>query len=83
MTKVSPDSGKAAGGTRVTITGTNFLYIDSVTFDDVPGTKVEVVSSTKLRVTTPAHAAGTVAVQVVVNPFIASAPSASARFTYT
>lgn len=83
VTKVSPDSGKAPGGTRVTITGTNFLYIDSVTFDDVPGTKVEVVSSTKLRVTTPAHAAGTVAVQVVVNPFIASAPSTAARFTYT
>lgn len=83
VTKVSPDSGSAAGGTHVTITGTNFRCIDSVTFDDVPGTKVEVLSTTKLRVTTPAHAAGTVTVQVVVNPYIASAPSTTARFTYT
>jgi subtilisin family serine protease len=82
VTKVSPDAGSTAGGTRVTITGTNFFRIDGVTFDDVSGTQLEVLSPTKLRVTTPAHAAGSVPVQVVVNPYIASPPATAARFTY-
>lgn len=83
VTKVSPSSGSRSGGTRVTITGSHFYLVSQVTFGDVPGTKVTLLSSTQLKVTTPAHAKATVSVQVVVNPFLASVPSTAARFSYT
>jgi hypothetical protein len=82
VTKVSPASGSHRGGTRVTITGSHFYEVAEVTFGDVPGTGLTVASDTRLKVTTPPHAAGAVAVQVVVNTHLASAPSGSARFTY-
>lgn len=82
VSTVSPSSGSQNGGTRVTITGSHFYLVSQVTFGDVPGTKVTVVSSTQLKVTTPAHAKGTVSVQVVVSPLLASTPSTGARFRF-
>src|SRR5260370_39258364 len=55
---VSPSSGAAAGGTAVTITGTNFVTGATVTFGGAGATNVVVVSATQITATTAAHAAG-------------------------
>ena len=53
-----------AGGTTVTITGTNFTGATAVTFGGTAATSVVVVNATTITAITPAHAAG--AVNVVV-----------------
>ena len=67
VTSVSPVSGSTAGGTAVTITGTNFAAGATVTFGGTPATNVVVVSATQITATTPAHAAGAVTMTVTVN----------------
>ena len=52
----SPNSGPTAGGTAVTITGTNFAAGATVTFGGTAATNVVVVSSTSITATTPAGA---------------------------
>ena len=61
---VSPSSGTVAGGTAVTITGSNFVAGATVSFGGVPATNVSVVTSTSITAITPAHAAGAVTVTV-------------------
>ena len=68
ITGVSPSSGTTAGGTAVTITGTDFSSVAAVTFGDTAATAVTVVGDTNMTATTPAHAAETVDV-VVTNDF--------------
>ena len=46
VTSVSPSSGTTAGGTAVTITGTNFAVGATVTFGSAAATNVVVVSGT-------------------------------------
>ncbi len=79
VTSVSPNSGSTAGGTAVTITGTNFATGSTVTFGGTAATNVVVVSGTMITATTPAHAAGAVTVTVTVNGQSGSLISA---FTY-
>jgi hypothetical protein len=67
VTSVSPSSGVVAGGTAVTITGTNFVSGATVTFGSAAATNVVVVSSTSITATTPAGTAGAVTVTVTVN----------------
>jgi hypothetical protein len=64
VTGVSPSSGPIAGGTPVTITGTDFLSGATVDFGGAAATSVVVVSSTQITCVTPAHAAGPVNVSV-------------------
>lgn len=64
VTGVSPPSGPVAGGTAVTITGTDFLFGATVSFGGAAATSVVVVSSTTITCVTPAHAAGYVTVSV-------------------
>ncbi len=64
VTKVSPTSGSHLGATTVTVTGTNFTFVSKVLFGTTPGTSVHVISATQLTVRSPAHAAGTVNIQV-------------------
>jgi hypothetical protein len=64
LTTVTPTSGSTAGGTGVTLTGTNFVAGASVTFGGTAATNINVVSATSITCTTPAHAAGAVAVVV-------------------
>lgn len=64
---ITPNSGTTAGGTAVTISGTNFLSGASVRFGGVVATNVTVTNTTSITATTPAHAAGTVNV-TVTNP---------------
>ena len=63
---VSPNSGPTAGGTAVTITGTNFAAGATVTFGGTAATNVVVVNSTTITATTPAGSAGAVTVTVTV-----------------
>jgi hypothetical protein len=65
ITNINPASGFVAGGTVVTITGTNFIGVTAVNFDGNPGTSLNVNSDTELTIETPAGAAGDVNVQVV------------------
>ena len=67
VTSVSPNNGPAAGGTGVTITGTNFALGATVTFGPAAATNVVVVSGTSITATTPAGSAGAVSVTVTVN----------------
>jgi IPT/TIG domain len=80
VSSVAPSSGSTAGGTAVTITGTNFAAGATVTLGGAAATNVVVVSSTSITTTTPAHAAGPVTV-TVTNPGGGSGNLASA-FTY-
>lgn len=61
---VAATTGSTIGGTRVTIVGAHFAAVKSVLFGKTAGKSLHVLSSTKLQVTTPAHAAGTVDVRV-------------------
>ena len=58
MSSVSPNSGTTAGGTAVTITGTNFAAGATVTFGSTAATNVVVVNSTPITATTPAGSCG-------------------------
>src|SRR6266852_8182172 len=78
---VSPSSGPAAGGTAVTITGTNFVTGTAVTFGGAGATSVVVVSATQITATTAAHAAAAVNV-VVTNPDTQSGTLTNG-YTYT
>ncbi len=68
ITTISPAASAPAGGTLVTITGTGFTNAvqSSVTFGGVPATNVQVVNTTTITATAPAHAAGKVDVVVTV-----------------
>ncbi|MGC1265311.1 MAG: IPT/TIG domain-containing protein [Candidatus Acidiferrum sp.] len=67
VSAISPANGPAAGGTAVTITGTNFASGATVTIGGTAATSVVVVSSTSITATTPAHASGAATVTVTVN----------------
>jgi hypothetical protein len=59
LTSISPSSGSTAGGTTVTLTGTNFAAGATVTIGGVAATGVTLLSATSLRAVTGARAAGT------------------------
>jgi len=81
ITNLTPESGAAAGGTTVTITGTGFVALPTVTFGGVPATGVSFAGTTTITATTPAHAAGTVDL-VVTNPDGQSVTRANAFIYY-
>jgi hypothetical protein len=81
VTAVNPTAGPLAGGTSVTITGTNFTGATGVSFGGTAGTGIVVNSATQITVTAPAHAAGQVDV-TVTTPGGTSATSASDHYTY-
>jgi hypothetical protein len=64
ITVISPSSGPDTGGTVVTVTGTGFVGVSAVAFDGTPGSAVQVLSPTQLRVTSPEHPAGQVRLTV-------------------
>src|SRR5205814_7331156 len=81
LVAISPAQGDLAGGTVVTLSGTNFACTPSfptVTFDTTAGTTTS-CGSTSLTATTPAHAAGTVTVTVTN---AGAGPSNALLFTY-
>jgi Autotransporter beta-domain/Bacterial Ig-like domain (group 3)/IPT/TIG domain len=78
VTTISPNSGNTAGGTQVTITGTNLNGASSVTFDGIPATFVSVPTATGIIVVAPAHTAPGAVSVVVTTP----AGSVTGTFTY-
>lgn len=95
VTDVAPDTGAAAGGTAVTITGTGFQSgfqqessqgpligggATGVTFDGVAATNVQVVSDTQITCVTPAGAAG--AADVVVTTDAGASDPLVGGYTY-
>lgn len=67
ISSVSPNAGLPAGGADVTLNGVGFnsALASSVTFGGVAATNVRIIDAVTMRVTAPAHAAGSV--DVVVN----------------
>ncbi|AWI32698.1 IPT/TIG domain-containing protein [Streptomyces tirandamycinicus] len=55
---VTPATGPVAGGTVVTITGTNLDGVADVKFGTTAGTNLKIHSATRIEVTTPALSAG-------------------------
>jgi hypothetical protein len=81
VTKVAPPKGPAAGGTSVTITGTNLSEATAVTFGSVPAAGFTVKSATSITAVSPAETAETVDV-TVTSPGGTSAKSAADHFKF-
>jgi hypothetical protein len=79
LTSVSPNSGSTAGGTVVTLTGTNFTGATNVTFGGTAATNRTVVNATTITCTTPAGTAGAKSV-LVTTP--GGTNAANTLFTY-
>lgn len=80
LLEVVPPSGDAAGGARVTVTGTGFVGVTSVTFGGVEAADVVVWTPLQLSCTVPPHWAGAVSVVVRTS---AGTNAANQLFTYT
>jgi hypothetical protein len=80
LTGVSPGSGPTAGGTSVTLTGTNFASGATVSFGGAAATSVVVVNATKITANTPPHKQGSVS--VVATNSDGQNGTLSAGFTY-
>lgn len=78
--KVEPPTGPAAGGTPITITGTNFATGATVKIGTNNATAVTVVNGTTITATTPAGASGTV--NVTVTNLDGSSVTKTGGFTY-
>ena len=79
---ITPSSGPAAGGTVVTISGTDLTGTTSVKFGNSAGTNIVVVSSTQIKVTSPDHAAGTIDIRVTTAGGTTAAKTAD-QYTFT
>lgn len=64
LISASPNAGPVAGGTTVTVAGTNLTGTTAVTVGGSAATSVTVVSDNQLTIVTPAHAAGLVDIVV-------------------
>lgn len=67
ITSIAPDEGTSAGGTPVTITGTNFTAATTATINENPITNVAFVDATRLTGLTPAGVPSPPFVDVTVN----------------
>jgi LPXTG-site transpeptidase (sortase) family protein len=77
ITGVSPSAGPTAGGTSVTITGTNLTGATAVTFGGTAATLAScTIAATSITCPTPAHAAGLVDVAVTTPSGTATATGA-------
>jgi len=78
---ISPSSGPKAGGTAITITGTNFVNITNVTLGGVNVPNFNIVSPTEMTATTPAYVVTGVVDLSVYSTFGTS--TLHGEFTYT
>jgi hypothetical protein len=81
VTGVSPSQGPVAGGTTVTLTGTNFSGATAVQFGGVAAS-FTVNSGTQITAVAPAHAAGAAAVTVTTPGGTSNAADPSGFFFY-
>jgi IPT/TIG domain-containing protein/List-Bact-rpt repeat protein len=82
VTGISPTHGPAAGGTVVTITGTNLAGATEIKFGTVAGTGLTQVSATEVKATSPAGTAGDIVHVVVTTGGGTSVTGAADEFTY-
>jgi hypothetical protein len=80
ISSLSPAKGTASGGTKITIHGTGFVDVKSVTFGSKAGTKIKVTSTGSLTVVTPKGTKGK-KVKVVITA--AGGTSNTVLFLYT
>jgi putative cell wall-binding protein len=81
-TSIAPLGGAAAGGTSVTISGTNLTGATAVDFGATAGTIVVVnAGGTQLTATSPAESAGTVSI-TVTTPAGTSSATSGVQYTY-
>jgi alpha-tubulin suppressor-like RCC1 family protein len=80
VTRLEPNHGPAAGGTSVTITGTNLTGANAVKFGSTNAASLKVNSDTSITAVSPAGT-GTVHV-TVTTPSGTSATSSADQFTY-
>jgi hypothetical protein len=66
VTKVQPSTGSAAGGTTVTITGSDFVAVTEVKFGSRAAASFEVRSSTEITAVTPPWTSGNAIAEVTV-----------------
>ena len=86
VTSVSPNAGPKAGGTPVTITGTEFALGTTGTifvFGTAKATLVNCISTTECTVVAPAHAVGKVDVKATVNKITSLANKPADQYTYS
>jgi hypothetical protein len=81
VTGLGTTSGTTAGGTSITIMGTNFTNVSAVSFGPIPAQSFVVNSSTSITAVTPAEAAGVVDVKVT-NSAGTSGTSTADQFTF-
>ena len=81
VTAVSPAAGPIAGGTVVTVTGSNFTGASVVDFGSNPATAYTVNSATQITATSPAGSASMVDI-TVTTPSGTSATSSADQYTY-
>jgi hypothetical protein len=79
---VSPALGPASGGTKVTITGTNFTGATGVAFGGTAAASFTVVSATQITATAPAGTGGTTVDITVTTAGGTSATSSADRFQF-
>lgn len=80
VTSVLPTAGALAGGTSITITGTDFVSGASVTVGGVACSSVNVNSATSITCTTGAHSAG--ATDIIVTNADTQSGTGSGLYTY-
>ncbi len=83
VTSVSPSGGGYNGGTSVVVQGTGFLSATEVAFGGIAGTNLSITSDGLLTITSPAHSAGKVDVQVTNPAGTSNANPADDSFTYS
>ncbi|PKM88599.1 MAG: hypothetical protein CVU87_07165, partial [Firmicutes bacterium HGW-Firmicutes-12] len=81
INSISPTSGSTAGGTSVTISGTNFTGATAVKFGSTNASSYNVDSDTQITATSPAGSAGVVDITVITAGGT-SATSAADQFAY-
>ncbi len=82
ITLLTPATGPTAGGTSVTITGTDFKGATAVDFGVLPAATFAVVSNTSITATSPVNVAGQVEVSVTTAAGT-SEPATADWFTFT
>ncbi len=84
VTNVNPNSGPVAGGTSVTITGTDFTGVSAVSFGTTPAASYTFVNATTIDAASPAAAgAGPVDVRVTTAAGTSPINQPGDVFTYT
>ncbi len=81
VASVSPGSGLSAGGTSVTISGSDFTGATAVSFGAVPAASFTVNSASSIGAISPAHTSGTVDI-TVTGPGGTSALVPTDQFTF-